>query len=93
MNSPPHSGPDAARVRLRAAIATMEREIASLPRQVADGDSASPLRGLLASFADLVKQLALGPEPELRECPICGNFGMRAATRCGYCWSKLSVIA
>lgn len=33
----------------------------------------------------------LGPEPQraTRECPRCGNLGMRDATRCGYCWLKL----
>ena len=33
----------------------------------------------------------LGPEParETRNCPRCGNAGMRDATRCGYCWLKL----
>jgi hypothetical protein len=89
MNSTLLSGPDAARSRLRATVATIERDISRLPRQLPDDDSKSPLRGLLASFADLVEQLQLGPEPELRECPVCGHSGMRAATLCGYCWAKL----
>jgi hypothetical protein len=25
--------------------------------------------------------------------PICGHTGMRAATRCGSCWNKLSPLA
>jgi hypothetical protein len=33
--------------------------------------------------------LALGPRPERRDCPFCGRPGMRAATRCGYCWRAL----
>ena len=45
---------------------------------------------LLASFDDLVSQLALGPEPELRECPKCGGVGMRRATVCSGCWTKLT---
>lgn len=49
-----------------------------------------PLRN---SWAELVTLLALGSPPETRLCPICGQVGMRAATRCGHCWSKLSPLA
>jgi hypothetical protein len=71
-------------------VATIEREIAGLPGQVTDHDGRSQPNGLLASWNDLVEQLALGPEPEVRECPVCRHIGMRAATRCGYCWTKLT---
>jgi len=89
MNNQQFPGPEPARSRLRATLATIERELSDLPKQVtSDGDSsASPL---MASFADLVEQLALGPEPELRACPVCGRLGMRMAKRCGYCWTKLT---
>ena len=90
MNSQRSIGPDAVRSRLRATMATMEREIARLPRQVADADTTSPMNGLLASFADLVEQLELGPEPEVRQCPVCKQVVMLAATRCGYCWTKMT---
>lgn len=89
MNSPGLSVADAARSRLRTTVATLEREISRLPRQ-ATGDSKDPSDGLLASFTDLVEQLALGPEPEVRHCPVCRHIGMRAATLCGYCWTKLT---
>lgn len=72
-------GPDPARTKLRTAIARVERDLASLP-----ADSA-----LRASVAELVQQLALGPEPELRTCPHCEGVGMRLATRCLFCWSLL----
>lgn len=85
MISPPSSHPDAARSRLRTAIAAIEVEIARLPEQVTAGGVA----GLRSSFSELVSLLALGPEPEIRECPVCGRIGMRAATLCGYCWTKL----
>lgn len=85
MISPPSSHPDAARSRLRTAIAAIEVEIAHLPEQVTAGGAAS----LRSSFSELVSLLALGPEPEIRECPVCGRIGMRAATLCGYCWTKL----
>jgi hypothetical protein len=89
MNSQRFAVPDAARSKLRATVARIEREISRLPTQVTD-DTGSPPNGLLASFADLVEQLALGPEPETRECPVCKHIGMRAATLCGYCWTKLT---
>ncbi len=90
MNSPRLSVPDAARSRLRATVATIEREISRLPRQVTGDDSRSPPKGLLASFTDLVEQLELGPEPEVRHCPVCKHIGIRTATLCGYCWTKLT---
>jgi hypothetical protein len=87
MNGSNLSVADAARSRLRTTVATLEREILLVPRKATASD---PPDGLLASFADLVEQLALGPEPEVRECPVCGRPGMRAATLCGYCWTKLT---
>ena len=90
MNDPRVDVADPARARLRVTLATIEREIWRLPRQVTGDEGKSPPSGLVASFADLVEQLALGPEPEVRRCPVCGNIGMRAATRCGYCWTRLT---
>jgi hypothetical protein len=81
---------EAARSRLRATVAKVEREIARLPaRNIGEGGE-SPASELGACFADLVEQLALGPEPEVRECPVCKRIVRRAATRCGSCWSKLT---
>ena len=48
---------------------------------------------LLESWAVLVEILALGPAPEMRECPVCRHRGMRAATRCGFCWTALAPLA
>jgi hypothetical protein len=84
MTSTRFSGPDAARSRLRATVATIESEIS-----LSKDHSGSAPAGLLASWADLIDQLKLGPEPEVRECPACKHVGMRAATRCGYCWATL----
>ena len=82
-------GPDPQRSRLRATVAAIEREISRLPRQGTIDNGKSPPHALLSSWADLVRQLDLGPEPELRECPVCHYVGMRAATVCGHCWTKL----
>lgn len=84
-----YPGPDPTRSRLRATVAAVGRRIAALPAQPED---TSELDGpsLATSWADLVDQLALGPEPELRTCPACGKSGMRLATVCGHCWTKLT---
>jgi hypothetical protein len=65
-------------------IECVDRELSRLLAR--PGSDTSPL---LASWAKLIEYLALGPPPELRECPFCGSTGMRAATRCGACWKKL----
>ena len=85
-----NSSMNPARSRLRATVATMQLEIAHLQERLTDGEGKSPLSALVASVADLVDQLALGSEPEVRECPVCKQIGMRAATLCGYCWMKLT---
>lgn len=82
------SGSQDANVRLRSIVSRVDRAMSSvLPRPGAV--QGAPLDDLLEPWAELVEALALGPEPELRDCPVCGRSGMRAATRCGYCWAKL----
>ena len=90
MNGPQVFFADAARARLRTTVATIEREISRLPGRATGEDGKGSPSALLASFTDLVEQLALGPEPEVRSCPVCQHIGMRMATRCGYCWTKLT---
>jgi hypothetical protein len=71
--------PDAQRSQLRALVAAVDREV----------PAAAPA-ALVSAWAALVKSLALGAEPEVRECPSCGKLGMLEATRCSHCWGKLS---
>lgn len=92
MTNPQFPAPDSARSRLRATVTTLGREIARLPPEVA-ADGRGPPSALLASFSDLVGQLALGPEPEVRVCPVCKRIAMKAATRCGYCWTSFQPLA
>jgi hypothetical protein len=80
------TGHDVERTRLRSTLATLEREIL----RVSPEDARAWPSALLATFRDLAALLALGPEPEVRPCPACGAIGMRAATRCGACWSALT---
>jgi hypothetical protein len=82
--------PDAARSRLRTIVATIDSEIVRLTVPTTTEDGKSQPNGLRASWDELVAQLALGPEPEVRECPVCHHIGMRAARVCGYCWSPLT---
>jgi len=73
---------DAAVTKLRAAVTTVEKEIARDPANAA----------LKAAWAELVDVLALGPADETRECPACHAIGMRAASRCGSCWASLTPL-
>jgi hypothetical protein len=68
---------------LRSLVTAIERQFAIVP----------PPEELRAAWAEMVDVLALGPPPELRTCPTCGEIGMRAATRCMRCWSSLPLLA
>jgi hypothetical protein len=77
---------------LRPVVAAIDREMSRLT----DGTLSEGRTGfgeLLESWAELVKLMALGPAPEMRECPACGHRGTRAATRCGFCWTPLTPLA
>ena len=63
MNHAQSSVPGAARARLRASVAAIESEMCRLRGEFADGRG-DALSALSASWADLVAQLALGPEPD-----------------------------
>lgn len=73
---------DPAKTQLRQTLASIESEVALLPAS----------HRLHAYAADLASQLALGPEPLLRECPNCRYEAMREATLCSNCWKKLTPL-
>jgi len=77
----------------RAGVRTTVSSITAQMTDLAQRDSVEGCRlvatDLAAAWAQLVKLLALGPAPEYRECPHCKKLGMRAATRCGFCWAML----
>jgi hypothetical protein len=81
--------PDDKTAQLRAIVATINSEIARLPRPAASGVAEQSSDELIVSWNTLVDLLALGPAPETRACPACAHIGMLAATRCGYCWTPL----
>ncbi len=76
--------------RLHAAVAVVNRDLSRVCAENRDDANRANIAALSSSWRDLVELLALGPAPELRNCPECGNVGMRAATLCGYCWTRLT---
>jgi len=78
------------RARVRIAIATIDRHLTCLSREATAQDHQDATRDLALSWAGLVELLALAPAPEVRQCPCCEQIVRRAATRCGYCWIRLS---
>jgi hypothetical protein len=73
-------------------VALVERDLAAI-RQPVDA---------LAGARDNARKAALGlveltalfnegvePSPPMRNCLACGKPGIAAATRCGFCWTKI----
>lgn len=90
MNDLQMAAPPIGRARLRATLATIEREAARLLRLLTDEEGRVPKNVLQASCAELIAQMALGPEPEVRRCSVCEHLVMREATLCGHCWTRLA---
>jgi hypothetical protein len=92
MTKPRTDLPDPARSALRVAVSAVASDIAKLSGQKTTEENRTGQQELTASWGELVTLLSLGPEPEYRQCPACGHTGMRKATLCGYCWTKLSSV-
>lgn len=71
-----------------------------------DLEAAQPAADALAGARENARKAALGlaaldallnevlePSPAMRECPACGKSVLAAATRCGFCWTKLVAMA
>lgn len=82
--------PQDERAAVRMAISDMDRQLSSLGSEAEPEKQQLALAALRKSWTGLVELLALGPAPEVRSCPSCGKQGLRAATRCGYCWAELT---
>lgn len=78
---------DPERAELRQLLASIGARLDTLAAAAPDDPT---IGGAHADLAALVAILRLGPEPEVRSCPSCGNVGMRLATRCGFCWTTLT---
>jgi hypothetical protein len=68
---------------LRALVARMQEQVALAATATAGDDKLTP------AWDSLVAHLAVGPVPDTQKCPHCTREIMRAATLCGYCWTKL----
>jgi hypothetical protein len=79
---------EGSRSEMRVLVARVEAEVSRIATPLGNGND--PGTDLATAWHALVDLLALGPEPETRACPMCGAIGMRAATLCGSCWSKLT---
>ncbi len=84
--------PDPVKTNLRGAVATVADSLSAFSAQSSPEENKANLAKLMVSWGELVTQLALGPEPEYRECPSCGHISMRQATLCGRCWTKLTPL-
>ena len=52
--------------------------------------TADDQQALTSAWGLLLQHLALGPAPDTFPCPHCSRAIMRAASLCGYCWSRLA---
>lgn len=72
---------------LRTLVTAVQAEVT---RATSLESTADDKQALTRAWGSLVQHLALGPAPDMIACPHCGRAIMRAATVCGYCWSRLS---
>lgn len=82
------------RAGVRAVMTTIDQQILQLAKLslTGPGQQNGSVDQLRRSWAQLVNLIALGPAPQVRSCPVCKHIGMRAATRCGYCWTTLEQL-
>jgi len=79
--------------RLLTAVETMNQELTHVTGESFPNATQTPLTALGEAWRHLVSLLELGPEPKLRECPICKHLCMLEASRCGHCWTPLPALA
>ena len=77
---------DDARARLRRLLGLMQDQLKA-------SSDALGRPALQRSFDAVVTELDLGAEPHLRACNVCGAIGMRDATLCSVCWSKVAPLS
>src|SRR5688572_18786741 len=62
---------DIERSKLRVIVAEIDNQIPALSTQMSAAGEPAVAARFAVSWAALVELLALGPEPEVRRCPIC----------------------
>lgn len=88
MDSPHFEIRPASEARVRDLIREISDRIDAVKAGAPDAVSA-----LQSSWRSLVDALAVAEAPATRECPRCHRTVMRAATLCGWCWTKLTPLA
>jgi hypothetical protein len=78
---------------VRTAIADLEQQLTQLALMLESPEAKKAIAGLRDSWAGFVDLLDLPLPVDRRQCPVCKHLGMRAATRCGYCWTKFTASA
>lgn len=77
-------------------VALVERDLAAI-RQPVDAltDARDNARKAACGLVELGRMFedVTEPSPAMRECPACAKIIMAAATRCGFCWTKIVLVA
>ena len=73
-------------------VALVEQDLAAIRQPVdalagARENARKAARGLV-ELGELLNDVT-EPSPAMRECLACGKSIMAAATRCGFCWTKI----
>jgi hypothetical protein len=84
---------DGERAQVRRLMVAIQADLDCLAHAGTVDAHRAALATLGVSWAGLVRLLDIGPAPEVRACPHCGQVGMSAATLCGYCWKVLSPLS
>ena len=74
---------DGALANLRVAVEAMEIAMAA----------ETVPAGVRTAWTEVVRVMALGPAPQMRNCPKCAAVGFRGATRCSTCWASFEALA
>jgi hypothetical protein len=78
--------------QVRALVAGVTKAMEVVHARGGSEEAKTEVGALEDAWARLTKHLAIGPAPETRVCPACGQEIMRAATLCGYCWTKSTAV-
>ena len=77
-------------------VALVERDLEAIRQPVdALSDARDNARKAACGLVDLARLFddVTEPSPAMRECPACAKVIMAAATRCGFCWTRLVLAA
>lgn len=79
------------RSRVRYLVTILTKNLDDV-REKTPVDRRGAVDDLTASVEALLEELDVEPEPPTRQCSACGRYGALHATRCLYCWARLSAL-